>query len=522
MFKLRVYQAEAVECILRDWREGCKRLLLVLPTGAGKTVVFSKVIKERIRDGSRALVLAHRDELLAQASDKLGACGVETVLEKAEKTSLGSSVLVTVASVQSLANRLDKFPKDYFGTIVIDEAHHVLSPTYQKILEHFSGADVLGVTATPDRGDRKNLGQFFYKTSYEYSLKRAVSEGYLASIRAQMIPLKVDLSGVSVSAGDYSASGVGSALDPWLCSIAREMASRCRGRRTVAFLPLIETSKKLCEMLRASGLRAAEINGNSDDRAEVLRAFESGELDVLCNSMLLTEGWDCPSVDCIVVLRPTRSRALYQQMVGRGMRLCSGKDHLLLLDFLWLTERHDLCRPAGLIAPTAEIAEKMGERLASLEEKDLFEVERDVVGERERALRKQLEDNSKKKAKSVDPMQYGSIFGLEELFDYEPTCRWEELPPTEKQLDACARIGVDPKSVKYRGQAAKIIGHGSKRKWLATPRQVALLKSFKFARAEEFTKREAGEVISILADHGWRIPRGVNPETWLDEKRIFG
>ena len=291
MFKLRVYQAEAVECILRDWREGCKRLLLVLPTGAGKTVVFSKVIKERIRDGSRALVLAHRDELLAQASDKLGACGVESVLEKAEKTSLGSPVLVTVASVQSLANRLDKFPKDYFGTIVIDEAHHVLSPTYQKILEHFSGADVLGVTATPDRGDRKNLGQFFYKTSYEYSLKRAVSEGYLASIRAQMIPLKVDLSGVSVSAGDYSASGVGSALDPWLCSIAREMASRCRGRRTVAFLPLIETSKKLCKMLRASGLRAAEINGNSDDRAEVLRAFESGELDVLCNSMLLTEGW---------------------------------------------------------------------------------------------------------------------------------------------------------------------------------------------------------------------------------------
>lgn len=158
--KLRKYQEEAREAVQREWEDGRKRTLLVLPTGCGKTIVFSKIIEDRVRKGERVLVLAHRSELLEQASDKLKtATGLGTALEKAESTSIGSWFRVVVGSVQTMQRekRLSQFPPDYFDTIVIDEAHHAISDGYQRVLQHFEDANVLGVTATPDRGDKKNL-----------------------------------------------------------------------------------------------------------------------------------------------------------------------------------------------------------------------------------------------------------------------------------------------------------------------------------------------------------------------------
>ena len=217
---------------------------------------------------------------------------------------------------------------------MVDEAHHCLSDSYQRVLEHFPDANILGVTATPDRGDMKNLGQYFDSKAFEYTMQQAIKEKYLCPIKAQMIPLELDISGVKVSNGDFSSGEIGNALEPYLEQIAREMVRYCDGRKTVVFLPLVHISQRFTEILNSYGFRAAEVNGNSTDREEVLRDFENGRYDVLCNSMLLTEGWDCPAVDCVVVLRPTKVRSLYQQMVGRGMRLHPGKDHLLLLDFL--------------------------------------------------------------------------------------------------------------------------------------------------------------------------------------------
>ena len=173
------------------------------------------------------------------------------------------------------------------------------------------------------------------------------------------MPLKLDLSGVSVQAGDYKAADLGTALDPYLYGIADEMMKYCRDRKTVVFLPLVKTSQKFRDILNERGFCAAEVNGESTDRAEILEQFDRGDYNVLCNSMLLTEGWDCPSVDCVVVLRPTKVRSLYSQMVGRGTRLSPGKDHLLLLDFLWHTERHELCHPANLICENEEVAQQM-------------------------------------------------------------------------------------------------------------------------------------------------------------------
>ena len=166
--------------------------------------------------------------------------------------------------------------------------------------------------------------------------------------------------------GDFKASEIGTALDPYLEQIAEQMLVHCKNRKTVVFLPLVKTSQKFRDILNKKGFSAGEVNGNSADRAQVLQDFNDGKYNVLCNSMLLTEGWDCPSVDCIVVLRPTKIRSLYCQMVGRGTRLSpeTGKDHLLLLDFLWMTERHELCHPANLICESPEVAKKMTENLA--------------------------------------------------------------------------------------------------------------------------------------------------------------
>ena len=365
--KLRPYQQEAKEKVFEKWNSGDKKTLLVLPTGCGKTIVFAKITEDCVRQGARVLILAHRGELLEQASDKIEkATGLKSAVEKAENSCINSWYRVVVGSVQTLMRdkRLNQFSCDYFDTIIIDEAHHVISDSYKKILEHFSEANVLGVTATPDRGDMKNLGQVFDSLAYEYTLPQAIKEGYLTPIKAVTIPLKLDLSGVSTQAGDFKASDIDTALDPYLYQIATEMKKYCANRKTVVFLPLVKTSQKFRDILNTQGFNAAEVNGNSTDRAEVLSDFENDKYNVLCNSMLLTEGWDCPSVDCIIVLRPTKVRGLYCQMVGRGTRLCKGKEDLLLLDFLWHTERHELCRPAHLICTSDEVAKKMTENLA--------------------------------------------------------------------------------------------------------------------------------------------------------------
>ena len=318
---LRPYQQQARDRIHAEWEAGRTRTLLVLPTGTGKTIVFASVAADQVRAGDRVLILAHRGELLEQAADKLQrSTGLVSAVEKAESTCLDSWFRVVVGSVQTLQRtaRLERFPQDYFGTIIIDEAHHAITDGYRRILDYFDRAKVLGVTATPDRGDMRNLGEVFDSLAFEYKLTDAIKEGYLCKIMAQTIPLKLDITDVGFTSGDYSLGQLGTALDPYLEQIAAEMAQRCRDRKTVVFLPLIKTSQKFRDLLNAHGFRAAEVNGQSDDRRQVLADFEADKYNVLCNSMLLTEGWDCPSVDCVVVLRPTKVRSLYSQMVGRG------------------------------------------------------------------------------------------------------------------------------------------------------------------------------------------------------------
>ena len=524
MMSLRPYQAEARDAIIREWSAGNQKTLLVLPTGTGKTIVFASVVQNQVKRGGRALIMAHRGELLDQAADKLkDACGLDSVLEKAESSSLGSDVPVTIGSVQSLAQpkRLAQFPSDYFTDIVIDEAHHCLSDSYQRVLEHFPEANILGVTATPDRGDQRNLGKYFDSKAYEYSMTKAIRDGFLCPIKAQMIPLELNIREVGMSNGDYAVGEIGTALDPYLAQIAEEMSRYCKGRKTVVFLPLIKTSQKFCDLLNRAGLRAAEVNGNSNDRAEVLHDFEAGKYDVLCNSMLLTEGWDCPSVDCIVVLRPTKLSSLYQQMVGRGMRLSEGKDHLLLLDFLWLSERHDLCRPSALVSKDAAIAEKLDAQLMKDDNiYDLIEAEeqaeRDILAEREEALARELAEMRRRTRKLVDPLQYAMSIAAEDLVGYVPTFAWEMAPASTKQLEFLEKRGIFSAGVDNMGKASMIIDRLKRRQdeGLSTPKQIRCLERYGFRQVGTWQFDDAGKMISRLAANNWSIPRGLAPETY--------
>ena len=523
--KLRPYQERSREAVEKEWQEGHKRTLLVLPTGTGKTVVFSKIIEDQVKLGDRCLILAHRGELLEQASDKLlKATGLKTATEKAEQTSLGTQAKVVVGSVQTLQRekRLNKFEPEHFNTIVVDEAHHCISEGYQKVLGHFPSAKVLGVTATPDRGDMKNLGEYFESMAYEYSLNDAIREGYLSPIKALTIPLKVDLSEVKQQAGDFSTSDLDTALDPYLEQIADEMVKYCANRKTVVFLPLVKTSQKFKDILNGRGLKAAEVNGASADREEVLEDFEEGKYNVLCNSMLLTEGWDCPSVDCVVVLRPTKVRGLYSQMVGRGTRLAPGKKELLLLDFLWHTEHMELCHPANLICKNAETAKKMTENLEdaagqAVDIEDAEEqAEKDVVRERENALAEKLEACKKCKRKLVDPLQFEMSIQAEDLSSYVPTFGWEMGPPTQKQKAALERLGILPDEIENAGKAKLILDRLHKRAvtGLTTPKQIRCLENYGFRHVGNWQFKEASDMITRIAANGWKVPHKVNAHAY--------
>ena len=423
--------------------------------------------------------------------------------------------------------RLGQFPAGYFRTIIIDEAHHCVSDSYQRVLQHFPDAKALGVTATPDRGDMRNLGEYFESLAYEYTLPKAIRSGYLSPIKALTIPLKMDLTGVSVQAGDFKASEIGTALDPYLYQIADEMAKYCMDRKTVVFLPLVKTSQKFRDILTSRGFQAAEVNGESTDRAEVLADFDAGKYNVLCNSMLLTEGWDCPSVDCIVVLRPTKVRSLYSQMVGRGTRLFPGKDHLLLLDFLWMTERHELCHPADLICTDQEVAKQM---TANLEEAagypmDLEEAEKaaaeDVVAQREEALAKQLAEMKHRKGVLVDPLQFEMSIQAEDLAGYVPSFAWEMGPASEKQKTALEKFGIMPDEIENAGKAAKLLDRLKKRQAenLARPRQIKQLEKRGFQHVGNWTFEQANNMISRIAAQGWRgVPKGVDPATYVPDE----
>lgn len=527
--KLRPYQQAAVQAIEAGWQDGSlQKSLLVLPTGTGKTVVFCTVARHRA-GGGRVLILAHREELIEQAREKYySITGDIAAKEKAENTCLGDPAPVVVGSVQTLQNekRLLHFPSDYFKTIIIDEAHHALADGYQRVLQHFPQAAVLGVTATPDRGDKRSLAEYFDGVAYEYSLKQAIQDGYLCPIQALTVPLTIDVSHVKTSRGEYGGdfdrTELGQTLEQYLPQIVQALKQYAANRKTVVFLPLISIAKQFRDELTAEGINAREINGQSEDRIETLDWFDhAGPGSVLCNAMLLTEGWDCPSVDCVVVLRPTKIRALYAQMIGRGTRLAEGKKNLLILDFLWMTGKHDLCRPAMLASDNPEVQQRLIQHqneegqvnLLEAAEAAETELKEEAEESRRRSLAEAIVAASSRPKRLINPLDYAVFVG--ESSDYEPVFKWEYLPITEKQKAFLEKQGIDTTNLN-RGHAKRIIDSLMSRfgRHMATVKQIRVLERAGYVNVKDWSIEEASARLTELSDVGWN-PRRLKKSPYI-------
>lgn len=491
MMKLRPYQEEAVKAIRSKWDEW-QHELLVLPTGCGKTVVFNTIAHEQ---PGTVLILAHRDELIEQARDKyFRMFGMLPGKIKAAETNIQR---VTVGSVQTMMRR------NYtgiFDSVIVDEAHHSISDSYQSVLNQFPNAKVLGVTATPDRGDKRSLAKYYEGIAYEYSLKQAVADGYLCNITARTVPLEIDMSDVKISCGDFQVDSVAETLEPYLPKIAEAIQQYASARKTVVFCPLISIAQELADMIPG----AREVNGGSDDRKEVLAWFDqAGPGSVLCNAMLLTEGWDCPSVDCVVVLRPTKVRSLYAQMIGRGTRLAPGKENLLILDFLWLCKKHNLCKPASLVTENEEDVREITSNTEE-DEIDLFDALSDAEEQRRNALAEALAQQKRKKSKLINPLEVFSLLDDIGLADYEPTFAWEEAEASERQIQALENFGIDAEGI-TKGYASRILDklilRCSENK--ATIKQINLLRRHGYDPLD-WTFEQASKKIGQLASVGWQ------------------
>lgn len=498
---LRPYQQEAIASVREHWQEW-DRELLVMATGTGKTYTAKCIMEDRLASGS-VLFMAHRDELIEQAVSTFGDAG----RIKGPVTDLRP---ITVGSVQTLVNR----PRyDGFKTLIVDEAHHAVSDSYQRVLAQYSDAKVLGLTATPDR---KGLGNVFEGIAYEYGLRRAVQDGYLSPIVARTIPIDIDLTKVKTRVGDFEVTGLVEALEPYLPEIAKSMAEYAMNRKTIVFLPLVRMAEEFAEMLRAYGFCAVEVDGASPDRKEKLEWFSNaGKGAVLTNASLLLEGYDCPDIDCVVMLRPTKIRSLYAQCIGRGTRLAPNKTDCLILDFLWLSTRHDLCRPASLITENDEDAKAVSERAVE-DELELFDALTDVEEQRRNALADAIRANAKRKARLVDPLTFFVDVNEQALLDYVPEWPWEKEPASEKQIRLIEQAGINTDGM-TKGRASKIIDAILRRRdaGLATPKQVRQLEQRGFQNVGLWTFEQASQMMGILANNRWRVPWDIDPSTYV-------
>lgn len=544
--KLRPYQSTCIENIQESFADGAKRLIVAMATGTGKTRVA--VALAALVAPLRVMFICHTKELIAQAAAAFKSAGLTVGIEQAENrvaidaaTLFGSTApQVTVASIQTLARRKERFPADYFGLIVCDECHMSVSDSWLDVLGYFKSARVVGITATPSRSDMRELGSFYQQISFNYGLIEAINDGWLAPLKVQTVPISIPLHNVRMSGGDYDAAELDRVIRPYLKECAQAVKDHAPRRRTIAFLPLIDTSRLFVDECRKAGLRAEHVDGDSPDRQELQDKLRNGEIDLLSNSQLLSVGVDIPPADCVINLRPTRSFIFFAQAVGRITRALTGvldgmddatpetrrkaiaasqKPDALILDALWLYEKNraQIVRPANLVAPADDIAVKIADLTDDTAKegkpKDLVELSQratDVVlKQREDSLRKTLEANKHRGARLVDAVEYALMVKNEALSDVQLTLEWHKESPSAKQLAMLGQWGFDPHSIQSKGHASKLIEAIFARKngGLASPKQVKLLRQYKHAAPEKATFEEASAFIDKKLAHFKNIAR---------------
>lgn len=367
-FKLRDYQNECLTAIRNRYVSGIRRQLTCLPTGSGKTVIFAE-FPRYFRMKKQMLVLAHRAELLDQARDKISRANPElrVDVEQAGRSADPESHVV-VASVPTLgrrgSGRLNLLEPERFFLIVVDEAHHATAKTYQRILKYLGVLDpdtrklLVGFTATPKRGDGQGLDAVFQEIVFSRSLPEMIRDGYLSPVAGYRVETDIDLSRVKTRMGDFVVSHLSRAVNVEQRNrlVFEVFRSRLKDRKTLCFCVDVAHAHSLADAFKAEGIPAGAISGDMEGsaRARVLDDFRQDRIRVLANCMVLTEGYDEPSVEGIILARPTKSNLLYTQMIGRGTRLHPGKDNVMVVDIVDVTRDHSLTSLPGLFGLSGE------------------------------------------------------------------------------------------------------------------------------------------------------------------------
>lgn len=461
--KLRQYQHDAVEKVFEAF-ESHRSALVVMPTGTGKTVLFSEVIRRWPEfaitrspwAAPRVLVIAHREELIRQAADKIkrvtgAGVDIEMADQFAARDSMFGAAPVVVASKDTLhEKRLKRFRPDEFGLIITDEAHHAVAQTYRRVYDYFPEALHLGVTATPDRTDEEALGQVFETVAFVYEITDAINDGWLVPIRANSISVEgLDFSNVRTTAGDLNGKDLADELAKFLQQLAFGTVRAARWNKTLVFCDAVANAERLAEIINRPGTegapsltRARWICGKTDRdvRAQTLRDYSAGAFQFLVNVGVFTEGFDEPTIGAVSLGRPTESRSLFAQMVGRGTRPLPGivdscgsaeerraaiaasvKPAVDVLDFVGNAGKHKLVTVADILGGNhSEAAVERAQQAAAAESQKtgrpvdmaaaLDKAEHDIAAEREERRRREEErrrhlvpTGGRVESKSVDP-----------------------------------------------------------------------------------------------------------------------
>lgn len=534
---LRPYQCEAFDAIHDEWfKHERKSTLLVMATGLGKTQEFCAIAGAEVDRGGRVLIVAHRTELIDQAAFRArDMVGCLVGIEQANRSA--DNERIVVGSVQTIGVselRRKRFDSDPFTLIIIDEAHHAIAESYRALLDQWPNARILGVTATPDRGDGLAMGQIFESTAYVRDIKTGIADGYLSPmLMRQWVLDEVDLSAVKTTAGDLNLGQVDEEMVKANANVAQTCLKLCGDRLTIVFSTKVETAHDLAGRFNkeagAAVARAVDGKTPPEERRAILRAHARRDFQFLINVGIATEGYDCPDVSCVAIARPTKSRALYTQMAGRCLRTLahvvhgidsaeerrcaialSDKPDAFLLDFTANSGRHDLACPIDLILDGKELTEEeraimketMKERTQAVSSKaEAYSV---IKAERQRRAEAQSRYNARVKGRLVDRNPFAKAKDANQGIALPNG----ESPITPGQRSYLASFGVhDSKMPKSKKDAGILIGHLKERRerGLCTFKQSQLLRSHGIDY-KTVTFDQAGEMIGYMESHGWQTP----------------
>lgn len=506
---LRPYQVEAIDAVRARYVAGDRSTLLVLPTGTGKTVVFGVIARRVIEKGGRVLILAHRDHLVTQAVNKLDQVGVEAGVEMASQ--YARSVFepdAVIATVQTMrGKRLESWPRDYFKLLITDECHHSICDSYKNIYDYF-GCRHLGVTATADRADEEDLGQVYDSLAYEMSLWDAMTAEppgpYLCRLRFVQCGLQIDLRDLRPRRDDYSESDLEERIVPLAKLIANAIRQEVGNRRTLVFTPGVKSAQGIATALQSLGLSFEWSSGGDPDRDAKVEKFERGELQGLTNCALYAEGFDVPETSAVVLCRPTKSRSLYAQQVGRVTRLAKDKPDALVVDFDYLTAKHDLVKAVELFdtsrtdSEVLEIAQKAVEATKGLDLLEAIQAAEKVHKEKQVLRIQAAERQVKYRRVSFDPLTAYEALGIPWRGGKDAVLN----RATDPQVRAIEKFGVIDASNLSKTRASTLLDYLVSRckRGLARPKQVSLLiaKGVEPAEARNLTFEDASARLDQL------------------------